>query len=148
MSRYIFLILGLFVSFVANAQDIPCEPESGCSDPCIYFQEGITFLPSSEPAFLKYKGQVFKLKVGKTKILKTLDRVARPEGHIEETTYTGNNMKVIWTSEVINQSCYYQDKNGKWQSEDKCCGGSSKVKLKITESGKSKIYRTTWDWGC
>jgi hypothetical protein len=133
----------------AISDPMACEPNGDCLDPCVYFSEGIVFNENdAASALLKYKGKILTLNKKNEKILKIIDKDAELPGHTVEKNYEGSNIRVVLTSEITSQTCSFQNDLGKWQSTESCCQGSSLMKIRIIKSGKSKVYKANWDWGC
>lgn len=152
----------LFLCFVflsdANAGSLKdkmkCEINDPCSDSCIYAKNKTTsviFNPYESEPLIAINGEVHKLKkeseIYELKKLNRDDSLTLP-GDSSTEIFSAKDIKVEFIKNITATSCAYQDEQGKYKSEEKCCVTDSAVTLTITTKGKSQKFKTLWDEGC
>ncbi len=101
-----------------------------------------------DTAKLRYKGKIRDLKLVSSKSLKKRQANAELPGDIERFEYAGKKIQVVLTQKVVSTTCYFKNEQGRYESEEKCCGTSYKLNLKITVPEGSELLETEWASGC
>lgn len=150
MNRFLLpIFLALMQASISHADegiDCPINDVNG-EDECIHLSEGNIVFKEDLPPKIIISGRLVDLNKFSMRILHDTKPYSGLAGYKTEETYVGKNVTLVVTKVTKRNSCYYQDKKGKYVESESCCGSEIDLTFKVNDGKSARVFQSNKWYG-